>query len=61
MRSQKPEKLLLCCGAKKIWLLPGFKPWGTWYEIVYHGIRELFCFVLARDTPHLRFRSQMKL
>ena len=26
MRCQKPEKLLLCCGAKKIWLLSGFKP-----------------------------------
>ena len=55
MRSQKPEKLLLCCGAKKIWLLPGFKPWGTWYdnEVVYHGIRELFCLALAGNTPHL--------
>ena len=55
MRSQKPEKLLLCCGAKKIWLLPGLKPWGTSYddEVGYHGIRKLFCLALARNTPHL--------
>ena len=55
MRSQKPEKLLLCCGAKKIWLLPGLKPWGTSYddEVGYQGIRKLFCLALARNTPHL--------
>ena len=38
---KKNLKLLLFCAAKKIWLLPGFKPRGTWYEFLYHRIREL--------------------